>query len=250
MLACVALKGIDVGSDLADFRRLQASWLAIGSGENPAHADLARATAELLHRPSGGPGYAVFRGSAAELGVARTRQFQVSLLQSVWTEMIRRKWVPFGPDEVRLKQFEANDGQLPEDIVGDVVTFKRLHFDPYSAVFAHLYETPTNLAGGTISLVDVHRYLRDTGCALGETFEPLYAPGHNGRLVAREKHRSRMLQNYAHHVEPPGADELMLLLVRNDPSAGVAHEIAEVQMVDSTLPTARRFFRTSIAPHH
>ena len=117
-------------------------------------------------------------------------------------------------------------------------------------IFAHLYEAPVNLTGGTISLVDVRRYLLDTGCALGDAFKPLYAPGHNGRLVAREEHRSPMLQRYAHHVEPPAPDELLLLLVRNNPSAGVAHEIAEVQAVDGTLPTVRRFFRASIAPHH
>ena len=239
-----------MGLRLADFMALQAPWLAAGSTGGSAHVDLARAVAELLHRPSGGPGHAVFRGSAAELGLVRTRQFQVSLLRAVWTEMIRRKWAPFGPDEVRLNQFEANDGRLPKDIVGDVLTFKRLHFDPYSVIFAHLYEAPTNLTGGTISLVDVRRYLLDTGCALRDAFEPLYAPGHNGRLVAREEHRPRMLQRYAHHVEPPAPDELMLLLVRNDPSAGVAHEIAEVQAVDGTMPTVRRFFRASIAPHH
>ncbi len=239
-----------MGLRLADSMALRAPWLAVGASGGSAHADLARAVAKLLHRPSGGPGHAVFRGSATELGVARTRQFSVSLLRAVWTEMIRRKWAPFGPDEVRLNQFEANDGRLPKDIVGDVVTFKRLHFDPYSVIFAHLYEAPANLTGGTISLVDVRRYLLDTGCALRDAFEPLYAPGHNGRLVAREEHRSRMLQRYAHYVEPPAPGELVLLLVRNDPSAGVAHEIAEVQAVDGTLPTVRRFFRASIAPHH
>lgn len=239
-----------MGSKLAGSMTLQASWLTAGSSDGFPPGDLARAVAELLHRPSGGPGFAVFRGSAAELGVARTRQFQVALLRGVWTEMIRRNWVPFRPGEVRLNQFEANDGRLPRDVVGDVVTFKRLHFDPYSVVFAHLYEAPENLTGGTISLVDVSSYLLDIACALGEAFEPLYAPGHNGRLVAREEHRRGMLQRYAHHFEPPAPGELMLLLVRNDPSVGVAHEIAEVHVVDGTLPTARRFFRASIAPHH
>jgi hypothetical protein len=204
----------------------------------------------LLDRPSGGPGHAVFRGSVSEIGVCHARQFQIRLLQAVWTEMMRRNWFRFGANEVRLNQFEANDGQLPEDIVGDVVTFKRLHFDPHSLVFAHLYEAPANLTGGTISLVDVCRYLQDTGCTLDDAFEPLHAPGHNGRLVARDEHRSRMLRSYASQVEPPAPDELMLLLVRNDPSVGVAHEIAEVHVVDSALPTVRRFFRTSISPHH
>jgi hypothetical protein len=139
---------------------------------------------------------------------------------------------------------------LPRDIVGDVVTFKRLHFDPYSLVFAHLYEPTENLSGGAISLVDVRSYLQDSGCALSDAFEPLYAPGHNGRLVARDIHRSRMLPSYTHTVEPPAEGQLMLLLVRNDPYDGVAHEIAEVQAVDYALPTARRFFRTSIAPPH
>lgn len=239
-----------MSSKLASSMTPQGPWLTVGSSDNAPPTELVRAVAELLHRPCGGLGHAVFRGSATEFGVARTRLFQVALLQAVWTEMIRREWAPFGPDEVRLNQFEANDGRLPRDIVGDVVTFKRLHFDPYSVVFAHLYEAPENLAGGIISLVDVRSYLQDTCCALGEAFEPLYAPGHNGRLVARDEHRSRMLQRYAHHVEPPDLGELMLLLVRNDPAAGVAHEIAEVQAVDGTLPTVRRFFRASIAPHH
>jgi hypothetical protein len=249
VLACAELREIDVGLKLADSMALQGRWLAADSSDDAPPARLVRAVAELLHWPLG-RGHAVFRGSVSELGVARTRLFQVALLEAVWAEMIRRSWVPFGPDEVRLNQFEASDGRLPREIVGDVVTFKRLHFDPYSVVFAHLYEAPENLVGGTISLVDVRSYLRDTGCALAEAFEPLYAPGHNGRLVARDEHRSRMLQRYAHHVEPPGPDQLMLLLIRNDPSVGVAHEIAEVQVVDGTLPTMRRFFRASIAPHH
>lgn len=229
---------------------LQGLWLTDGSTNDAPRPELVETVAELLHRPCGGSGYAVFRGSAGKLGVARTRLFQAALLQAVWNEMIRRDWVSFGPNDVRLNQFEANDGRLPREIVGDVVTFKRLHFDPYSAVFAHLYEAPENLVGGTISLVDVRSYLQDTGWALGEAFDPLYAPGHNGRLVARDEHRSRMLQRYAHQVEPPVPGELMLLLVRNDPFAGVAHEIAEVHAVDDTLPTVRRFFRSSIAPHH
>lgn len=228
---------------------LESSWLVAGSSDD-LPAELVQAVAELLHRPCGGVGYAVFRGSATELEVARTRQFQVRLLQAVWSEMTQRNWALLRPHEVRLNQFEANDGRLPREIVGDVVTFKKLHFDPYSVVFAHLYEEPVNLSGGTISLVDVYSYLQDNGYALSEAFEPLYAPGHNGRLVAREEHRLAMLRSYAYNVEPPAPGELMLLVVRNDPTAGVAHEIAELQAVADALPTVRRFFRTSIAPHH
>jgi hypothetical protein len=244
------MKGFDVSSKLADAMPLPRPWATGGYSDDMPLAELAQTVAELLHRPSGGPGYAVFRGPVTQLGMARTRLFQGGLLQAVWLEMIRRNWAPFGPDEVRLNQFEANDGRLPRAIVGDVVTFKRLHFDPHSVVFAHLYEPPENLVGGTISLVDVRSYLQDRGCALSSAFEPLFAPGHNGRLVARDEHRSRMLEMYAHNVEPPAPGELMLVLVRNDPLAGVAHEIAEVAAANGTLPTVRRFFRTSIAPHH
>jgi hypothetical protein len=212
--------------------------------------DLASAVAELLHRPHGGPGYAIMRGSIANLGLDRARSFQVSMLRAVWQEMIRRKWARYGSDEVRINEFEANDGRLPRDIVGDVVTFKRLHFDPFSLVFAHLYEPAENLTGGNVSLVDVENYLRDNRCTLGDVFEPLYALGHNGRLVAREEHRQPMLQMYAHTVEPPSPGDLLLVIVRNDPSVGVAHEIAEVHAIDPGLPTKRRFYRTSIAPHH
>lgn len=212
-------------------------------------AELVQVVTEALHRSPGGPGYAVLRGSAGP-GVAQARTFQRALLLAVWAEMTRRDWAPLSPADVRLNQFEANDGQLPREIVGDVVTFKRLHFDPYSMVFGHLYEAPRNLAGGTISLVDVRGYLRDTGCALGDAFKPLRAPGHNGRLVARDEHRAPMLERYAHHVEPPSPGELMLLLVRNDPDDGVAHEVAEVRALDHARSVSRRFFRTSIAPHH
>jgi hypothetical protein len=212
--------------------------------------ELAQAAAEQLHRPNGGPGYVIMRGSAVDLGLHQTRAFQVALLRAVWEDMVRRKWVWRRPDEIRLKEFEAVDGKLPREIVGDVNTFKRLHFDPFSLIFAHLYEAVSNLTGGTISLVDVDGYLRDSHHTLSDVFEPLHAPGHNGRLVAKEEHRQSMLRMYAHNVEPPRSGDLLLLIVRNDPSVGVAHEIGEVYAVDPTLPTLRQFYRTSIAPHH
>lgn len=233
------------------FIPIEGSWLDDHSdhcGTFPF--ELAQAVAEQLHRPNGGPGYAIMRGSTVDLGLHQTRAFQVALLGAVWEDMVRRKWVRHRPDEVRLNKFEAVDGKLPRDIVGDVITFKRLHFDPFSLIFAHLYEAPNNLRGGTVSLVDVDSYLRDSCCTLSDAFEPLYAPGHNGRLVAKAEHRQPMLRMYAHNVEPPRPGDLLLLIVRNDPSAGVAHEIGEVHAVDRTLPTMRRFYRTSIAPHH
>lgn len=233
------------------FIPIEGSWL----DDHPDHyrtlpIGLAQAVAEQLHRPNGGPGYAIMRGSTVDLGLHQTRAFQDALLRAVWEDMVRRKWVRYRPDEVRLNKFAAVDGKLPRDIVGAVITFKRLHFDPFSLIFAHLYEGPKNLTGGTVSLVDVDSYLRDSCCALSDVFEPLYAPGHNGRLVAKAEHRQPMLRMYARNVEPPRPGGLLLLIVRNDPSVGVAHEIGEVYAVDPTLPTVRRFYRTSIAPHH
>lgn len=206
--------------------------------------------ARLLHRPFGGPGYAIIRGSLIDLDLARARIFQASLLRAVWQEMLGGGQISSKSKPFRLKEFEAVDGQLPRNIVGDVITFKRLHFDPFSVTFSHLYEAQQNLSGGAVSLVDVHSYLQDAGCSLEDAFEPLHAPGHFGRLVARHEHRQRMLQGYVHTFEPPPAGDLMLLMVRNDPFVGVAHEIAEVQAIDAALPTLRRFYRASIAPRH
>jgi hypothetical protein len=235
----------------ATFTEIESSWL----DDNSDHCgtlpiELAQAVAEQLHRPYGGPGYAILQGSTVNLGLYQARAFQVALLRAVWEDMARRRWVSHRPEDVRLKKFEAVDGKLPREIVGDVTTFKRLHFDPFSLIFAHLYEATSNLTGGIVSLVDVDSYLRDSSHTLNEVFEPLYAPGHNGRLVAKEEHRESMLRAYAHNVDPPRSGDLLLLIVRNDPSAGVAHEIGQVRAVDPALPTKRQFYRASIAPHH
>lgn len=226
---------------------LEPSWLGRPAAVPQA---LISEVASLLHRPVGGPGYAVIKAAGSDLRLESVRDFQVALLQGIWDEMESREWMSYRSNEVRLNRFEANDGRLPRDLVGDVLTFKRLHFDPYSLVFGHLYEPPSNCAGGVIELVDVSGYLRDTGLQLTDVFAPLHAPGHNGRLVALEEHRRTMLSTYAQAVSPPSPGEFMILLIRNDPIAGVAHEIREVTVVDPTAPWQRRFYRTSFAPHH
>jgi len=213
-------------------------------------ADFVATTTRRLHRSDGGHGYVALRAHTDDVSVEQLRALQTELLCAVWEEMLQRRLTTSGPGDVRLNTFEANDGSLPVEIVGDVSTFKRLHFDPHSLLFAHLYEEPENLTGGQISLVDVHGYLATHGLQVLDAFAPLHLPGHDGRLVANDEHRCRMLEGHAQHVDPPGAGELLLLLVRNDPVAGVAHEIQEVRQVDSGAPTARRFFRASIAPHH
>ena len=82
--------------------------------------------------------------------------------------MISRNWNPCARSAARLNVFEANDGSLPVEIVGDTVTYKKLHFDPHSIFFSHLYETPVNVHGGVISLVDVHAYLDARGLQFDE----------------------------------------------------------------------------------
>jgi hypothetical protein len=225
-------------------------WVSDATGDAMPASDLVNTTTDLLHQIGDGVGFVACRGDAAELVVHRSRARQVALLEAVWAEMVRRRWNPCAPDEVRLNTFEANDGRLPREIVGDVFTFKRLHFDPHSILFSHLYEAPQNLEGGDIALVDVRGYLHDNGLDLSEVFEPLHLPGHNGRLIVRDEHRLSMLASYATHVAPPAPGELLLLMVRNDPSVGVAHQIADIRPIDATVPCVRRFFRASIAPHH
>ncbi|WP_328451993.1 hypothetical protein [Amycolatopsis sp. NBC_00438] len=221
-----------------------------GGGRGPSHEELVGMLTSELHRSQGGNGYVALRVSAAERSIAQFRTAQIALVQAIWEEMLRRQLTHHSRKDVRLNMFEANDGSLPKEIVGDVSTFKRLHFDPYSIFFAHLYEPPKNLTGGRISLVDVHGYLGRNGLNLLDVFEPLHLPGHNGRLVARREHRLRMLEEHAHHVDPPAEGELLLVIVRNDPIVGVAHEIEKIRPLSSTEPIARRFFRTSMAPHH
>lgn len=212
--------------------------------------ELVRSTIRRLHRDDGGRGWVEVRWSLSGTSVEACRALQVALVRAVWADMLTRGMTPHGPQGVRLNTFEANDGRLPKEIVGDTRTFKRLHFDPYSIVFGHLYEPMTNLVGGGVALVDVRGYLERRGLRLADAFCPLHLPGHNGRLVARDEHRARMLAEHAEHVDPPAAGQLVLLLVRNDPTAGVAHEVAETYAVDPAAPVARRFFRASIAPHH
>lgn len=206
--------------------------------------------ARALHQNDGGVGYAVFDDLDSELGPAAAKEFQISLINSVWDEMMRRGWSPCAGSEVRLNRFNANDGSLPVEVVGEAVTYKKLHFDPHSILFAHLYEAPVNLSGGAISLVNVRAYLDATGSSFDAVFRPSRRPGHELRMVARDEHRQILLSDYARVVMPPDPGHLLLVMVRNDPVVGVAHEIAAVRTIDPAEPITRRFFRTSIAPHH
>jgi hypothetical protein len=178
------------------------------------------------------------------------RAFQEALTVGVWKEIIARRWHPLGQDATRLNRFYANDGSLPREIVGDTVTYKRLHFDPHSILFSHLYEPLENLSGGEISLVDVRSYLGIVGLSLDEVFRPSRIPGHEHRLVAVDKHRDALLAEHSVRLRPPSPGDLLLVMVVNDPFMGVAHEIADIRTIEPDKPIARRFFRTSIAPHH
>lgn len=226
------------------------AWIAAHDGTSRLDPEFISLMTRQLHRDDGGRGWVEVRWSFADTSVERCREQQVALVCALWNDMVTRRLTSRCWQSVRLNTFEANDGRLPKEIVGDVSTFKRLHFDPYSIVFAHLYEPTSNLVGGVVSLVDVRGYLDRHGLHLRDAFDPLYLPGHNGRLVARDSHRSRMLAEHAEHVDPPAPGELVLLVVRNDPVAGVAHEIAETRAIDPNAPMTRRFFRASIAPHH
>jgi len=224
---------------------------AYGSDGVPApDGDLVTWVAGMLHQIDGGVGYAIFGDLGEELGLVASKRFQVALMNAVWDEMLRRNWSPCVQSEARLNMFEANDGSLPVEVVGDTVTYKKLHFDPHSIVFAHLYEAPENLHGGAISLVDVRGYLGATGLHFYDVFRPSRRPGHELRMVARDEHHDTLLSEYASVVNPPGQGRLLLVMVRNDPVVGVGHEIGEVHAINPAEPTARRFVRTSIAPHH
>jgi len=227
-----------------------AAWSVDGVGKAQPNAELVTALTRELHRSEGGQGYVALRANLSDISVTQGRDRQIALVLAIWDEMLVRRLTSHDRGHVRLNAFEANDGSLPSEIVGDVSTFKRLHFDPYSIFFAHLYEEPRNLLGGRVSLVDVRGYLKGKDLELLDVFDPLRLPGHNGRLVAREEHRSRLLEDHASHIDPPGPGELLLLMVRNDPTVGVAHEIEEVRPIDPAAPVVRRFFRASIAPHH
>lgn len=221
------------------------------SGNVPVpHSDLVASVASMLHQTNGGVGYALFDDLGAELGLDRGKAFQIALTNAVWDEMIRRGWNPCASSETRLNVFQANDGYLPREIVGDSITYKKLHFDPHSIFFAHLYEPTENLQGGAISLVDVRAYLASAGLQLDEVFRPSRKPGHERRLVARGQHRAILLRDYTTIVHPPEEGQLLLIMVRNDPTVGVAHAIDPVQKIKNGQRTARRFFRTSVSPHH
>jgi hypothetical protein len=64
-----------------------------------------------------------------------------------------------------------------------------------------------------------------------------------------DEHREAMLENYSKVVPAPTAESI-LVIVRNDPIDGVAHEVSEISPIDASLPWERTFLRTSISPIH
>jgi hypothetical protein len=229
---------------------VQGQFVYGSDGEPRPNDELVQSVTQMLHKIDDGVGYVVFDDLGGALGLTGSKAFQAELTKAVWDEMIRRGWNPCARLEARLNMFEANDGSLPVEIVGDTVTYKKLHFDPHSIVFAHLYEPPVNLHGGAISLVDVRRYLDVTRLRFDEVFRMSRQPGHDLRRVARQEHHDALLREYATVIHPPEQGRLLLVMVRNDPHVGVAHEIGAVHAINPGEPTARRFFRTSVAPHH
>jgi hypothetical protein len=204
-----------------------------------------------LHQTFGGIGFAVLRGLQDLFAYSQQQsKFTVSLILAIWREMLARGWTDLNDEDVRLNVFEANDGSLPVEIVGDTVTYKKLHFDPHSILFAHLYEAPRNLSGGAITFVNVRAYLEAEGLAFNDVFGPSTRLGHERRLVARSAHQTPLLERFGTTVTPPAPGKTLLIIVRNDPVVGVAHEIAPVVRINDDEPIERRFLRASIAPHH
>lgn len=231
--------------------RLTPSAFADESNGAPSMA-LVRAIADRLQQgpPSFGPGFALIRDLHRWTNDKRRNSFQIALTNLVWSEFVRRGWNDIEMEGSRLNFFEASDGELPVDLVGSSVTFKRMHFDPHSLFFAHYYEPPENLSGGELRLVDVRSYLAATALELEDVCVALEDRGNEGRLVVLDDHREAMLERHAVTVVPPRPEQSLLLLVRNDPVLGVAHEISPIAAERPNEPFRRRFVRTSIAPIH
>jgi hypothetical protein len=231
--------------------RLAPSAFADESSGAPS-TDLVHAVADLLQQgpPSFGPGFALIRDLHRWTDAERRNSFQIALTNLVWLEFVRRGWNDVETERTRLNFFQASDGDLPVDLVGSTVTFKRMHFDPHSIFFAHYYEPPVNLSGGELRLVDVRSYLAATALELEEVCVALEDRGNEGRLVVLDEHREAMLERHAVTLAPPGPEQSVLLLVRNDPVLGVAHEISPIASKRPDQPFRRRFVRTSIAPIH
>ena len=176
----------------AELLSVQGRYTYCNYGVPAPDEDLVACVTGLLHQIDGGVGYVVFDDLGEELGLVESKRFQVALINAVWEEMIRRNWNPCARIQARLNLFEANDGSLPIEIVGDTVTYKKLHFDPHSIVFSHLYETPENLCGGLISLVNVRGYLDATGLHFNDVFRPSRRLGHELRMVVRDEHHSTL----------------------------------------------------------
>ena len=212
--------------------------------------ELVRTVARHLDRRApGAAGYFVIDGMSDLLaGRAAADAFQAQLMREVWAYLGARGWDECAT-QTRLNMFLAEDGRLPEELVGRAATFKTLHLDPHSIIFAHRYEPPENISGGDVLLVDARGYLRDHKLASADVFYALHGKHDEGRLVAREEHRAGMLAAYCTRVPAP-ASGCRLVIVRNHLDYGVAHEITEINPTVPGRAWRRSFLRTSIAPLH
>jgi hypothetical protein len=203
----------------------------------------------LDRRAQGAAGYFVIDGMSDQLvDQAAADTFQAQLMYDVWAELGARGWGECSM-QTRLNMFLADDGRLPEGLVGRTATFKTLHLDPHSIIFAHRYEPPENVLGGDVLLVDARSYLRDNELASTDVFYVLHGKHDEGRMVAHEEHRASMLAAYCTRVPVPTSG-YRLVIVRNHLDYGVAHEITEIKPAVPGKAWRRSFLRTSIAPLH
>lgn len=151
----------------------------------------------------------------------------------------------------RLNVFYARDGALPIEIVGESMTFKALHLDPHSIVFAHLYHPTTNLRPIEMRLIDVASYLRSSSLTPAQVFEPRSVPHDPDRLVARPEHRRRLIATHTIHTQVlPVSGDPVVVFVRNDPIEGVAHEVSDPEPVLPSSSFERNFVRVSVSLEH
>jgi len=209
-------------------------------------ADIAR----RLDRLAGAePGFAAFSVPTPYDFTGLLSQ-QRQLMWTVWSLLEAADHTLPRAHEVRLNHFIAQDGHLPTELTGGRrYTIKSIHFDPHSIVFSHCYPQICGGVGGEVTVVDVEGYLRAHRLPVNAAFAPSLASADRGRMLIRPEHREAILTSFAHTLRSATPGRAIMVLIRNDPYRGVAHQIEPVTPYNGQK-VSRKFTRCSVAKPH
>lgn len=236
--AMVDVSGFDV--DLVDGR-----FAAPG-------ADVVGRLVELVAR---GEGLAVVHGAAAlltangldihdEADAVVARDYLEAIFRAFTAEVDLAEHTPvvMGYDQVAsmdVDGFNKNTSFTPNSDhteSREFLTTKCVHFDAATTFIGNVYGPNTNISGGRPIVSDTREYCRTTGVDPADLIELM---PHSYNVAVKQEHTDAILADHSAALEIDLTDDMVMVVLNNEVSGGLAHAGSTPRLADSAKPGKR-----------